>query len=126
MSGSALTGRRVLCVEDETLIAMLLEDILIELGCEVIGPFASVAPALHALESTHVDAAVLDVNLRGRRSYAVADALTRMGRPFVFITGYGEEGLDPAYRGAAVVQKPFSAEKVAEALERARWMAKGT
>lgn len=116
MSDDFLAGRRILCVEDETLVAMLIEDILQELGCETIGPFAKASVALEALGSVQIDGALLDVNLRGQDSYSIADALQRMGCPFLFLTGYGEEGVKPAYRNAPILQKPFNAGRVGAAL----------
>lgn len=107
---------RVLVVEDEAMVAMLLEDILDELGYAIIGPAGSVAEALRLLESGPVAGALLDVNLRGETSYQIADALAERGCPFIFTTGYGEAGLDEAYRDRPVLQKPFTRERLAEAL----------
>lgn len=108
--------RRILIVEDETIVAMLLEDILYELGYAVVGPYARVDPALAALESEDVDGAVLDVNLVGERSYPIADALAERGKPYVFVTGYGLAGLDEAYRDRPVLQKPFTRDGLDQAL----------
>jgi CheY-like chemotaxis protein len=105
---SNVSGLRLLVVEDETMIAMLLEDILDDLGCSVAGPVADVPSALGLLERESVDAAILDVNLDGQPSYAVADALAARGIPFGFITGYGASGLDGAYADRPVIQKPFT------------------
>lgn len=103
----ALQGLRVLVVEDEALVAMLVEDMLADLGCEVIGPAGSVRAALEILGRETPQAAILDVNLGGEPVYPVADALMKAGVPFVLATGYGEAGVAEAYRGAPVLQKPF-------------------
>ena len=116
MTQTELAGKRILCVEDEALVAMLLEDILVAMGCVIIGPFARAADALLRLEQDGIDGAVLDVNLRGERSYALADELLSRDIPFVFVTGYGASGLAPEYRHHPVVQKPFHRNGIATAL----------
>src|SRR6202045_5470871 len=85
---SPLSGRRVLVVEDETMVAWLLEDMLADLGCAVVGPAAHVNQALAMLDAEAIDAAVLDVNLQGQKSYPIADAIAARGVPFAFSTGY--------------------------------------
>lgn len=112
-----LAGRRILIVEDEALVAMLIEDIVEELGGAVAGPAAKVAQALAVLEAGEVDAALLDVNLGGEWSYPVAEALAARGIPYVFITGYGQNGLSPEYRDHPVLQKPFTRASLECALE---------
>jgi CheY-like chemotaxis protein len=105
---ASLQGLRLLVVEDESLIAMMIEDMLRDFGCEVIGPASSVSHALALLERETIDGAVLDVNLSGgQRSYPIAEALKRRGIPFAFVTGYGEAGLIAEFQGVRVLQKPF-------------------
>jgi len=117
---SALQGRRVLVVEDETMIAMMVEDMLDELGCAVVGPAHALDVALAlAKTETDIDAAVLDVNLAGQAVYPVADALREKGVPAIFSTGYGDVGLQGAYRDAPVLQKPFRAGDLERALSEA-------
>lgn len=111
-----LEGKRVLVVEDEPIVAMLIEDMLLDLGAEVIGPAARVDQALALVESEQFDLAVLDVNLAGQRSYSVADLLIERGIPFVFATGYGEAGAGEAYGDIAVLQKPYRQADVETAL----------
>jgi CheY-like chemotaxis protein len=103
-----VTGLRLLVVEDEALVAMLIEDILLDLDCVVIGPVGTVAQALALLHREEIDGALLDVNLGGgERSYPVADALAARDVPFVFVTGYGEDGVEGRYAPVTVLQKPF-------------------
>lgn len=100
-----LNGCRALLIEDEMLVAMLIEDALVEAGCEVVGPISRVADALRALDETAIDFALLDVNLGGEMSYPIADVLAARKVPFTFITGYG--ALDPAYSKFPCLNKPF-------------------
>ncbi len=105
---SGLAGLRVLVVEDEAAIALLLEDMLLDLGCEVLGPVGRLPDALKLAEADAIDVAILDVNLAGVAIYPVADALRLRGVPFLFSTGYGAGGIDAAFRDSPVLQKPFS------------------
>jgi CheY-like chemotaxis protein len=111
-----LSGKRILLVEDEALVAMLLEDMVIDLGAIVIGPESQLETAINSAETADLDAAILDINLGGRRSYGVADALRQRGVPFAFATGYGEQGVDQAHRGVPVLIKPYSEGEVARVL----------
>jgi CheY-like chemotaxis protein len=116
----ALADRRVLVVEDESLVAMLLETILEDMGCSPVGPAATVDEGLaFVADGGHLDAALLDVNVAGRQVFPVAEALRARGVPFVFSTGYGEGGLPEAWRGQATIQKPFTEAAVREALMKA-------
>lgn len=101
-----LHGRRVLLVEDESLVAMLAEDMLMELGCEVVVAMR-LDKALAQARTGSFDAAVLDVNLGEARSYPIADVLFERCLPFLFATGYGAEGVEAAYRSVPVLQKPY-------------------
>jgi CheY-like chemotaxis protein len=102
-----LNGLRILVVEDEMLVSMLLEDMLADFGCSVVGPAPSLSEAMPLATDAQIDAAVLDVNLGGDPIFPVADALKARGVPFVFASGYGQSGLTEAHRGAPVLQKPF-------------------
>jgi CheY-like chemotaxis protein len=113
-----ISGKRILLVEDEALVAMLLEDIVTGLGGIVVGPEAQLECAITSAESAEIDAAILDINLHGHRSYGVADALRLRGVPFAFATGYGESGVDPAHRGVPVLIKPYTGQDVERALTR--------
>lgn len=114
----ALAGRRVLVVEDEMLVALLVEDMLTDAGCIVIGPFARVADALAAAKAQLVDLAVLDVNVAGEKVFPVAHALEERGVPFLFVTGYGQAALPQDRPDWEAVAKPFFAEHLAERLAR--------
>ena len=111
----AFAGRRVLIVEDESLVAMLLETILEDMGCVPVGPAATVDEGLR-MASEPVDAALLDVNVAGRQVFPIAQALKDRGVPFVFSTGYGEGGLPDEWRGHSTLQKPFTEAAVRDAL----------
>jgi CheY-like chemotaxis protein len=114
---AALGDLGVLVLEDETMVAMLLEDMLGDLGCHVVGPVATVAGALALLDQRQVDAALLDVNLSyGQSGYPVAEALARRAIPFAFVTGYGASTLNPAYHDRPTLQKPFHASALVKVL----------
>jgi CheY-like chemotaxis protein len=109
----SLSGRRILVVEDEMIAAWVLERILADFGCKVIGPAARVKEALAIIEAEAIDAVLLDVNLNGEKSYPVADALVARGVPFVFSTGYNKDSMPNGYRHFPVLQKPYEAAKLA-------------
>ena len=102
-----LRAHRIMVVEDEALIAMVLVDHLQEIGLSAVGPFSRVADALKVGEE--LDAAILDVNLGGESVYPVADMLHARGIPFVFMTGYGSASIDPRFAMVPVLQKPIEA-----------------
>lgn len=107
---------RVLVVEDEYLIRMLLEDMLADLGYAVAAAVGSIAEARAHAASGDFDAAILDVNLDGQEIFPVADLLAERSLPFVFVTGYGERSLPERYRERPALQKPFQAEQLDAAL----------
>lgn len=119
----AFAGRRVLVVEDESLVAMLLETILEDMGCIAVGPAATVDEGLRMATDETVDAALLDVNVAGRQVFPVAQVLKDRGVPFVFSTGYGEGGLPDEWRGHRTLQKPFTEAAVRDALMAAMGLA---
>jgi CheY-like chemotaxis protein len=112
----SLFGLRVFVVEDEMLVAWLMEDMLAELGCTIVGPAARVDEALTMIDAAAIDLAVVDVNLNGQRSFPVVDALLERGVPFAFSTGYQADSLPTRYRGFPVLRKPFARSKLAETL----------
>ncbi|ODT57686.1 MAG: response regulator [Phenylobacterium sp. SCN 69-14] len=102
-----LTGLRVLVVEDEMMVSMLIEDMLEDLGCQVVGPASRLEEAIELVNSVELDCAVLDVNLGGQPISPLADLLREKSAPFAFATGYGDAGLRDADKGSPVLQKPF-------------------
>ena len=107
---------RVLVVEDETVVSFLVEDMLLDIGCREVVHAADIGNALSLIDSG-IDFAVLDVNLGRENVYPVAERLTARGIPFLFATGYGRAGLEPAWRDRPVIQKPFRRELLAEAMQ---------
>jgi len=107
MTDPKLEGLRVLVVEDEMMVSMLIEDMLAELGCEVVGPASRLEDATELAKKAEPDCAVLDVNLGGQPIFPLADLLRERGVPFAFATGYGDAGLRDVDRGTPVLQKPF-------------------
>lgn len=122
MTDLPLAGLRVLVVEDETLVAMLLEDMLGDLGCEVAATASRVAQAVELARDPNqtFDVAILDVNVAGETITPVAEALRERSTPFVFATGYGESGVPEGFRGRPVLQKPFGMADVQARLNDAR------
>jgi len=112
----SLEGIRVLVVEDDYLIAQLLDEMLRSTGCVVLGPLARLADALGAAKGETCDAAVLDVNLRGERVYPVAEILSGRNVPFVFVTGYADDALPREYAELPRLGKPFKAQQLIRAL----------
>jgi CheY-like chemotaxis protein len=104
--GRLLSGRRVLVVEDEMFVLTLIESMLADLGCEAVSAAATVDQALALIDAEVFDAAVLDVNLSGQKSFPVAEALAARGVPFAFSTGYGSLGKD-CYEDRPLLKKPF-------------------
>ena len=107
-----LTGNRILVVEDEALVAIALKQFLDELGYAVIGPFNRIGDAMVALRHNAVDAAVLDVNLGGDPVYPLADILLAEKIPFVFVSGYGSEGIDRRYAAIPLLKKPIERQEL--------------
>jgi CheY-like chemotaxis protein len=107
---------RILVLDDEPLIAMMLQDCLVDLGCEAVGPAHTVEAALALLEGGAVDGAILDVSLAAGDSYPVADALQRRSIPFVFATGQATSGIEPRFKSAPILAKPFDFKAVQRAI----------
>ncbi|MGA2127356.1 MAG: response regulator [Xanthobacteraceae bacterium] len=111
---------RILVIEDEAMVAMLLEDMLIELGHQVVATAGEMHRAVKLASELTVDLAIVDVNLHGEPAYPLATILTGRRVPFFFATGYGAAGLKQEWRGVTALQKPFQARELAAAISRAR------
>ena len=94
---------RILIVEDEALVAMLIEDVLADLGHEVVGVAGRLDQALTLAREREMDFAILDLNLNGLNTYAIADVLKQRGVPFIFATGYGSGGVDDAWQSLSLI-----------------------
>ncbi len=110
---------RVFIAEDESLIAMLLEDILDELGCEIVGSALTLRQALEQVQSVPAQVAILDINLGGDPIFPVAAQLVQRGIPIIFASGYGATTLPDEWRDRPTLPKPFSTEQVEAALRSA-------
>lgn len=118
MTEAALTGCRVLVVEDEMLVAMLVETALEEENCIVVGPYAGVGEALEAARAEPLDLAVLDINLAGELVFPVAEVLAGRGVPFLLLSGYGEVALPSNRRHWPICSKPFNMDELVSVLSR--------
>lgn len=120
-TSSSLQGLRVLIVEDEALVAMLLEDMLGDLGCEIAASLSRIDQATAFAGDTEqaIDVAILDVNVAGESIAPVAAALAARGAPFVFATGYGASGVPEGWRDRPTLQKPFGMSEVEARLREA-------
>lgn len=114
-----LEGVRILLVEDEGLVAMSVEDMLAELGCEVTVSADNIDVAIDKARAGGFECALLDVNLRGKEVFPVAEILSDQGIPFAFLSGYGRAGLPEKFRTRPVASKPFQIEELAAALSAA-------
>jgi CheY-like chemotaxis protein len=118
LEGAASTGR-ILLVEDDGLVGLDMKTTLEGAGYDVLGPVATLAAALAVITATKLDAALLDVNLSGEKSYALADALTARGIPFIITTGYSIDDLPDRYGQDLVLSKPFSPKDLLRCLREA-------
>jgi DNA-binding NtrC family response regulator len=118
MTEATLAGRRVLLVEDEVLVATLVETALEDENCTVVGPYHSLREALEAARAETFDLAVLDINLAGEMIFPVAEVLEGRGVPFLLLSGYGEAGLPHDRQHWPICGKPFSLRDLVSALER--------
>ena len=107
---------RILVVEDEAMISMLLEDMVLDCGGELVGPVARFDDALELAHKAEFGVAVLDLNLHGTLSYPIAEVIRERGIPVIFATGYGADGLLDSFRDCPTLQKPFSQQDFAETI----------
>ena len=119
MATDEKTGKRVLVVEDEMMIRMLLEGMLEDLGHTIAGQAGTIEEALTLAKQAEFDVALLDVNLNGKPITPVVEILIERGVPFVFASGYGQRGVPEAYRASPALQKPFQVEALAKAIDAA-------
>ena len=112
-----LSGRRVLVVEDEMMILMMIEDMLADLGCEFVVTAANVDQALALIDAQVFDAAMLDMNLNGEIVYPLAELLTAQKVPFIFVTGYAPRSVDTRFTAVPILQKPVLQDELAAILE---------
>jgi CheY-like chemotaxis protein len=110
------SGRRVLIVEDETMIALIIEHVVAELGCEVVGPASELTAAARLAREETIDVAILDVTIRGGQVFPVADILRERRIPFILASGYGERTLPDRYKDAPWLQKPYTVGQAAKAI----------
>ncbi len=113
------TTCRVLFVEDEAMVSILIEDMLLDLGVEIVGPAARIDEAMTLAREAQVEAAVLDINIGGQFTYEVADILKGRGIPVIFSTGYGASALPDRFRSNAILHKPFDRNSFRTAVEAA-------
>jgi DNA-binding response OmpR family regulator len=113
---AGLTGRRLLVIEDEPLVAMDNTATLESVGATVVGPVSSINDALRVISETQLDGALLDGNLHGKPVDEIAGALARLGVPFIFVSGYGRETLPRAFANAPLLGKPFSPEQLVKSV----------
>ncbi|MDT7933867.1 MAG: response regulator [Sphingomonadaceae bacterium] len=111
---------RVLVVEDEALVAMLVEDAVREAGCTVALTASNIQDAVAAAATDGFDVALLDMNLNGQKAHALPVLLKARGKPFAFVTGYGESGVLDEFRAVPIVTKPFRVDDIVGALEALR------
>ena len=116
--GKALKGHSILVLEDESMVYLMIEDLLTELDCKVRRA-SSVEAACTLLDAYQPELAILDVNIAGKSCTPVAERLESMGVPFIFSTGYGRDAATAAYSASPVIQKPFALADLAAALEAA-------
>jgi CheY-like chemotaxis protein len=110
---------RVLVVEDEAAVSILIEDMLADFGTEIIGPAGGMDEALRLAGKENLDLAILDINLRGQETYPVAEVLGTRGIPFIFATGYSTAALPERFRDSPRLQKPFSLRSFQDTLKEA-------
>lgn len=118
-SENPLRGKRVFIVEDEAHVAMMLQDLLEDIGCEVVSIATRFGEAMEKAQSVSFDVALLDVNLDGEPSYPIAEAIAACGHAFVFSTGYGASRLPEALCSGPVLQKPYLRRDLERALRAA-------
>jgi PAS domain S-box-containing protein len=106
LADDPISGKRLLLVEDEALVGMMMRDSLVELGYSVLGPFSRISDAMQVAKHERFQAAILDINVKGEMIYDLADAIIARDIPLVFVTGYGADAIEERFREVPVLQKP--------------------
>ena len=115
-AATGLDGLRVLIIEDQTIVMMMIEDVLTDLGCVIVGHSATTTEALKLLHQNCIDAAVLDINLGKEDVYPLADELAARKVPFIFLTGYGKDDISARHADIPIVQKPVTMDALRRAM----------
>ena len=118
-AGSELVGRRIFVIEDDSMVSMLLEELLSDIGCKLAGTAFRFDEAIQKAKSVAFDLAILDVDLHGQRTVPIAEEFARCGIRFVFATGYALPDLPDALRRVPMLQKPFNQEDLKRVLRTA-------
>ena len=111
-----LKGRRILVVEDSPVVGPFTVDILAELGCDVVGPAPNMAAARQFVEAGALDAALMDIHIRGERVFPICELLEARQIPFVFTSGYADWAMPEKWEHRPRLQKPYTTEQVEKAL----------
>jgi DNA-binding response OmpR family regulator len=114
--GSELKGRRILVIEDSPVVAPFTADVLLELGCDVVGPAPNMAAARQLMETEDLDAALLDIHIRGERVFPLCDVLAAKRVPFVLTSGYADWNIPEKWEDRPRLQKPYTMEQIEAAL----------
>jgi CheY-like chemotaxis protein len=114
---TADSSLQILVVEDESMVAMMIEDMLEDLGHQVVATSGRMPDARKLVSDASADLAILDVNLNGEETYPLADSLVARSIPFIFATGYGSSGIKAEWSGVPVLQKPFQSRELAAAID---------
>jgi DNA-binding NtrC family response regulator len=114
----SLKGKRILIVEDSPVVGPFTADLLEELGCKVVGPAPNMAVGRALIDSEKIDAALVDVHIRGERVFPLCEALAAKGVPFVLTSGYADWNMPEKWRDRPRLQKPYTLDQIGEALKR--------
>jgi CheY-like chemotaxis protein len=114
--GSRVAGRRILVVEDSPVVGPMTAEILVDLGCTVVGPAPNMAAARELVQEERFDAALMDVHIRGERVFPLCDLLAAKGIPFVLTSGYADWHMPEKWHGRPRLQKPYSSDQIEQAL----------
>ncbi|HEY6661323.1 MAG TPA: response regulator [Sphingomicrobium sp.] len=112
-----LKGRRILIVEDSPVVGEFTAELLTELGCEVVGPAPNMASARELIDAEDLDAALMDVHIRGERVFALCELLRAKGVPFILTSGYGDWQLPEEWKDRPRLYKPYTIDQVRQALD---------